>query len=429
MELKIEYVSLDSLRPYEKNARSHGKEDLKAIIASIKDFGFNDPIGVWHDIIVEGHGRWMAAKELGMETVPVLRLDELTDEQRKAYALAHNKTAELSGWNFDVLAAELKDISEFDMSAFGFDMAAVGEEDIEVQEDDFIEELPKSATTRLGDVFKLGGHYLICGDSTKEETIKKLLQGQQIDLLVTDPPYNVDYVGKTKDALKIENDKKSDADFHKLLVDAFKAADSGMKPGAAFYIWHADSEGFNFRGACREIGWQVRQCLIWNKNTFVLGRQDYQWKHEPCLYGWKEGAAHYFVDDRTQSTVFEDKGHDIDHMKKEEMKALLKELFEDKISTTVLEEDKPARSAEHPTMKPIKLLARQIKNSSRKGDNVLDIFGGSGSTLITCEQLGRNCFTVELDPKYCDVIIKRWEDFTGQQAVRINDEVEMEKQN
>lgn len=429
MELKIEYVSLDSLRPYEKNARSHGKEDLEAIIASIKDFGFNDPIGVWHDIIVEGHGRWMAAKELGMETVPILRLDELTDEQRKAYALAHNKTAELSGWNFDVLAAELKDISEFDMSAFGFDMAAVGEEDIEVQEDDFIEELPKSATTRLGDVFKLGGHYLICGDSTKEETIRKLLQGQQIDLLVTDPPYNVDYVGKTKDALKIENDKKSDADFHKLLVDAFKAADSGMKPGAAFYIWHADSEGFNFRGACREIGWQVRQCLIWNKNTFALGRQDYQWKHEPCLYGWKEGAAHYFVDDRTQSTVFEDKGHDIDHMRKEEMKALLKELFEDKISTTVLEEDKPARSAEHPTMKPIKLLARQIKNSSRKGDNVLDIFGGSGSTLITCEQLGRNCFTVELDPKYCDVIIKRWEDFTGQQAVRINDEVEMEKQN
>lgn len=218
-----------------------------------------------------------------------------------------------------------------------------------------------------------------------------------MDLLLTDPPYNVDYVGKTKDALKIENDKRTDSDFHKLLVDAFKAADQVMKPGAAFYIWHADSEGFNFRGACREIGWQVRQCLIWNKNTFVLGRQDYQWKHEPCLYGWKDGAAHYFVDDRTQSTVFE--------------------------------EDKPARSAEHPTMKPIKLLARQIKNSSKKGENVLDIFGGSGSTLITCEQLGRNAYTVELDPKYCDVIIKRWEDFTGQQAVKINDEIEMEKQN
>lgn len=429
MELKIEYVTLDSLRPYEKNARSHGKEDLKAIIASIQDFGFNDPIGVWNNIIVEGHGRWLAAKELKMETVPILRLDELTDEQRKAYALAHNKTAELSGWDFDVLAAELKDISEFDMSAFGFDMAAVGDEEVEIKEDNFQEELPKQAKTQLGDIFRLGGHYLICGDSTKEETIKSLLQGNQIDLLLTDPPYNVDYVGKTKDALKIENDKKSDEDFHKLLVDSFKAADSGMKPGAAFYIWHVDSEGFNFRGACREIGWQVRQCLIWNKNTFVLGRQDYQWKHEPCLYGWKNGAAHYFVDDRTQATVFEDKGNDIDHMKKEEMKALLKELFEDKISTTVIDEDKPSRSAEHPTMKPIKLLARQIKNSSKPGENVLDIFGGSGSTLITCEQLGRHCFTVELDPKYCDVIIKRWEDFTGQQAVKINDENEMEKQN
>lgn len=429
MQLKIEYVSVDNLRPYEKNARSHGKEDLKAIINSIQEFGFNDPIGVWHDIIVEGHGRWLAAKELKMETVPILRLDELTDEQRKAYALAHNKTAELSGWDFDVLAAELKDLSDFDMSQFGFDMAAVGEEEGEIQDDNFVEELPKSATTRLGDIFKMGGHYLICGDSTKEETIKNLLQGQQVDLLVTDPPYNVDYVGKTKDALKIENDKKTDGDFHKLLVDAFKAADQVMRPGAAFYIWHADSEGFNFRGACREIGWQVRQCLIWNKNTFVLGRQDYQWKHEPCLYGWKDGAAHYFVDDRTQSTVFEDTGHDIDHMKKDEMKALLKEIFEDKISTTVIEEDKPSRSAEHPTMKPIKLLARQIKNSSKKGENVLDIFGGSGSTLITCEQIGRHCFTVELDPKYCDVIIKRWEDFTGQQAEKINDEVEMEEQN
>lgn len=273
-----------------------------------------------------------------------------------------------------------------------------------------------------------GGHWLICGDSTKEETIRKVLAGQQADLLVTDPPYNVDYVGKTKDALKIENDKKSDSEFHKLLVDAFKAADSGMKPGAAFYIWHADSEGFNFRGACRDIGWQVRECLIWNKNTFVLGRQDYQWKHEPCLYGWKDGAAHYFIDDRTQATVLEDKGLDIDHMKKDEMKALLHDLLEEKISTTVIEENKPARSEEHPTMKPLKLLARQIKNSSRPGENVLDIFGGSGSTLIACEQLGRHCFMVELDPRYCDVIIKRWEDFTGQQAEKINDEVEMEKQ-
>ena len=274
----------------------------------------------------------------------------------------------------------------------------------------------------------MGKHYLICGDSTKPETIKRLLQGQQADLLLTDPPYNVDYTGKTKDALKIQNDKKTNDQFHQLLVGAFRAADQGMKPGAAFYIWHAPSEVYNFTGACKETGWQVKQELIWNKNTFALGRQDYQWKHEPCLYGWKDGAAHYFVDDRTQSTVFEDKDNDIDHMKKEEMRTLLKQLLEDKISTTVINEDKPARSAEHPTMKPIRLLARQIKNSSKPGENVLDIFGGSGSTLITCEQLGRNCYTAELDPGYCDVIIKRWEDFTGQQAEKIHDEAEVEKQ-
>lgn len=257
------------------------------------------------------------------------------------------------------------------------------------------------------------------------ETIKNLLQGQQADLLLTDPPYNVDYVGKTKDALKIENDKKSDSEFHKLLVDAFKAADSCMKPGAAFYIWHADSEGFNFRGACREIGWQVRQCLIWNKNTFVLGRQDYQWKHEPCIYGWKDGAAHYFISDRTKSTVFEGIEKPIEDMKKDELKELL-EKFMKEFPSTVIEEKKPSRSEDHPTMKPIALLARQIKNSSRKGEIVLDIFGGSGSTLIACEQLGRRCYMAELDPAYCDVIVKRWEEFTGQKAEKINDEETME---
>lgn len=255
MELKIEYVTLDSLRPYEKNARSHGKDDLKAIIASIQDFGFNDPIGVWHDIIVEGHGRWLAAKELKMEQVPVIRLDELSDEQRKAYALAHNKTAELSGWDFDVLAAELKDISEFDMSQFGFDMAAVGEEDAEVEDDNFVEELPKQAITRLGDIFKLGGHYLICGDSTDPETIKKLMQRQQVDLLLTDPPYNValgmngghqlrpseaKQLHRRTDGKIIQNDRwENDEEFIEFLIKAYKAALEVLKPGGAFYIWFA----------------------------------------------------------------------------------------------------------------------------------------------------------------------------------------------
>ena len=441
MELELEYVSIESLKPYEKNARKHGRDDLQAIITSIQKFGFNDPIGVWHDVIVEGHGRWLAAKEIGMDRVPVIRLDQLSDEQRKAYALAHNKTAELSSWDFDVLATELKDISEFDMTQFGFDLSAIGGggADPEAQEDNFQEEPPKKPKTRLGDLYRLGRHYLICGDSTKPETIKRLLQGQQADLLITDPPYNVALgYGMTPEEAKkrrrrtdgktIENDEKTPEEFLEFLKQSFMAANENMKPGGAFYIWHADTEALNFREACKEIGWQVRQNLIWNKNTFALGRQDYQWKHEPCLYGWKDGAAHYFVDDRTQSTVFEDKDNDIDHMKKEEMRTLLKQLLEDKISTTVINEDKPARSAEHPTMKPIRLLARQIKNSSKPGENVLDIFGGSGSTLITCEQLGRNCYTAELDPGYCDVIIKRWEDFTGQQAEKIHDEAEVEKQ-
>jgi site-specific DNA-methyltransferase (adenine-specific) len=243
------------------------------------------------------------------------------------------------------------------------------------------------------------------------------MNGEIADLIVTDPPYNVDYVGKTKDALKIQNDKMADNDFRRFLTNAFRVMDRHLKPGGAFYIWHADSEGYNFRGACQDAGWQVRQCLIWNKNTIVLGRQDYHWKHEPCLYGWKDGAAHYFIDDRTQATVIEDKGLDFKKMKKEELVALLKEIFSDKVSTTVINEDKPMRSAEHPTMKPLKLLERLIKNSSRPGELVLDTFGGSGSTMMTCEQLNRTCYIMEIDPVYCDVIVKRWENFTGRKAV------------
>ena len=420
-KLNIEYVSIDSIQPYEKNARTHGKADVKSIAESIREFGFKDPIGIWHDTIVEGHGRLLAAKELGMEKVPIIRLDDLTDEQRKAYALAHNKTAELSSWDQELLEEQLKQLSEIDMSLFGFDMSALGFEEGEAQDDGFVAVPPTQAQSGLGDIFKLGGHYVMCGDSTDPETIAKLMQGQQADLLVTDPPYNVDYTGKTKDALKIENDKKDDAQFREFLVNAIKAADSVMKEGAAFYIWHADSEGYNFRGACRDNGWKVRQCLIWRKNTFVLGRQDYQWAHEPAIYGWKDGAAHYFVNDRTQSTVIEKDKLNIDKMKKEEMRDLLKQLLDDQIPTTVIEEDKPSRSAEHPTMKPIPLIGRLIKNSSRPGEIVLDTFGGSGTTLMACEQLNRKCYTCELDPRYVDVIIERWEKYTGLKAEKIND--------
>lgn len=219
--------------------------------------------------------------------------------------------------------------------------------------------------------------------------------------------------------MKIENDNLAGDEFVAFLRDAFAAADQVMKPGAAFYIWHAESGGSVFRTALIKVGWKLRQCLIWVKNGFVIGRQDYQWRHEPCLYGWKDGAAHYFTNDRTQSTVFDDK-IDLKKLKKEEMLQLLQEIFSEKIPTTILYEDKPLRNDVHPTMKPVPLMGKLISNSTKAGETVLDLFGGSGSTMIACEQLGRSCCMMELDPKYCDVIIDRWETFTGEKAVLLN---------
>lgn len=241
---------------------------------------------------------------------------------------------------------------------------------------------------------------------------------KDIDLYITDPPYNVDYTGGTKDALKIMNDSMEDSAFRAFLTDAFKAANSVMRPGSGFYIWHADLEGYNFRAAVKSI-WMLRQNLVWVKNSIVLGRQDYQWKHEPCLYGWKAGT-HYFFDDRTEATVIDDK-LDIRKLKKDQMINLLEKIFSDKNPTTVLYEDKPLHNDVHPTMKPVRLIARLIRNSSRQNAKVLDSFGGSGTTLIACEQLGRRAFLCELDPHYCDVIIQRWENLTGKQAVLITE--------
>ena len=245
---------------------------------------------------------------------------------------------------------------------------------------------PDEPLSKQGNVYQLGKHRLMCGDSTSASDVEKLANGTKIDLFITDPPYNVDYEGV---AGKIQNDNMGNDEFRTFLSSAFSAADNVMKNGAVFYIWHADSEGYNFRGACKDVDWQVRQCLIWNKNTMVMGRQDYHWKHEPCLYGWKSGASHKWKNDRKQ--------------------------------TTILEYDKPQKSTKHPTMKPIALFDYQIKNNTVQGDTVLDLFGGSGTTLIACEQSKRTCFMMELDPKYCDVIIQRWEQFTGQKAVLLND--------
>ena len=389
MELRIEYIPTGDLKTYDRNAKIHDRSQIEDIKHSIQAFGMNDPIGIWHDnVIIEGHGRLIACQELGIETVPVIRLDHLTDQQRKAYCLAHNKLTMNTGFDLDLLSAELDSIVDYDMIDFGFFDDEIKEEEKEVEEDDFEPQPLEQPIAKVGQVYKLGRHRLIVGDSTDSQVIDKLMDGAEADLLITDPPYNVDYTGKTKDALKIQNDKMEDSNFRQFLIDAFTAADAVLKPGAVFYIWHADSEGYNFRGACHDIGWNVRQCLVWNKNVMVMGRQDYQWKHEPCLYGWKEGAGHLWASDRKQ--------------------------------TTILNFDRPSRSELHPTMKPVKLFDYQIKNNTKGGDCVLDLFSGSGTTIMACEQNGRSAYCMEYDPRYVDVIIDRWEKFTNQKAVLLN---------
>ena len=272
----------------------------------------------------------------------------------------------------------------------------------------------------------MGKHRLICGDSTDAETVSLLVGDSKVDLLLTDPPYNVDYSSKNE-ALNaadkgnriqkdIANDKMGDTQFQEFLTAAFTNANHHLKQGGAFYIWHVGTEGLNFKIAVKRVGWDLKQILIWNKNNMVLGRQDYQWKHEPCLYGWKPGAGHYFISRRDLLTVYEEKDIDIDALTKAEMKDLLKKFLQGSIPTTVIDEDKPLRSEDHPTMKPLKLMGRLIRNSTRPGEIVLDLFGGSGSTLMAAEQLGRVCYMVELDPCYIDVIIKRWEEYTGEKA-------------
>ena len=416
--MQIEKVKIADLLEYKNNAKEHPQWQIEQIVESIEKFGFNDPIAIdENNTIIEGHGRLYALQEMGAEEVECIRLSHLSENEKKAYILAHNKLTMNTDFDADLLAQELGEIEGIDMSSFGFLMDPL----IEVVEDDFDDEAAieqPEPIAKVGDVYQLGEHFLMCGDSTDFIAVKKLCGEALMDLLVTDPPYNVTYEGKTEDALTIVNDNMDDVKFREFLKDAFACADGVMRPGAAFYIWHADSEGFNFRGACRDIGWTVRQCLIWNKNQMVLGRQDYQWKHEPCLYGWKDGAAHYFVDDRNLLTVLEDES-ELKKMSKAELINFILEI-QDQTATTVINEVKPSRNGLHPTMKPLRLIERLVRNSSKKGENVLDLFNGSGSTLMVCEQLGRRYFGMELDPRYVDATIERWEEFTGKKAVKIS---------
>lgn len=418
-KLKIEYVPIDTLTPYDHNAKIHTPEQVDQIKESIQEFGMNDPIAVWgkDNLIIEGHGRLMACKELGMKEVPIIRLDGLTDEQRRAYTLVHNQTTMTTGFDLDILNEELEKIDSIDMSGFGFD--EINTDDMDIKEDDFdiedeVKEEPKS---KRGQIYKLGNHILMCGDSTDPDDVRTLMQGELADMVVTDPPYNVNV--ENEKGMTIENDNLGSDEFRQFLQSAFRNLSDNLKEGGAFYIWYGDKEDIAFRNACFDNGLTIKQCLIWVKNAFVLGRQDYQWRHEPCLYGWKDGASHYFIDDRRQSTIIEDK-IDFDKLKKEEAIEMLKEIYNDGIASTIIHENKPIADDLHPTMKPVKLIARQVANSSKRGEKVLDLFGGSGTTMLACEQLERKCYMMEYDPTYVDAIVKRWEQFTGSKAKLIS---------
>lgn len=426
-QMRIEYLPPGNLTPYENNAKQHPAEQVDHIANSIREFGFRQPIVIdAQGVVIVGHGRLMAAKKLGLETVPCVRADDLTEAQVNALRLADNKTNE-SEWDLLALGAELAELAlDFDMSRFGFeDMETDEVDDAEIVEDE-PPEPPEEPTAKPGDVYQLGQHRLMCGDSTDPDAVDKLLDGAEIDLLMTDPPYNCD-VGSNKrhynkNNVHILNDDMQENDFISFLASALWNADRHMKAGAAYYIWYAGLHHIEFESAVRALeDFKLHEQLVWVKSHYAIGlNSDYQWMHECCLYGWKDGAAHYFTDSRAESTVIEDEAVKLSTMKKGDLIALCEKLLGQNQAGTVLRADKPNAADMHPTVKPQALIVPLIRNSSKRGWNVLDLFGGSGSTLIACEQTGRRCYMMELDPHYVDVIVARWEKLTGEKAVLLN---------
>ena len=437
--MNIEKRFLKDLKAAEYNPRKKlqpGDADFEKIARSIEEFGYVDPIIINADgTIIGGHQRCTVLKHLGYEEAECVIVD-VDKTKEKALNIALNKiTGEWDEEKLKDLLIDLKGL-DFEIDITGFnendlsDLIEKFEIEEEITEDEFdidesIEEIEKPKS-KHGDIWILGNHRLMCSDSTNEEDVKKLMSGELADLVITDPPYNVDYkskaevLNKNRKHSEIQNDSMTNTDFYKFLLKVYENFYKNMKNGATIYVFHADTEGINFRRAFIDTGFKFAECLIWNKNVFALGRQDYQWKHEPCLYGWKEGSAHYFINDRTQSTVF-DIDKDFNSMSKEELIEFIEKIkteFENE--TTVINCNKPSKSDLHPTMKPVELFGKLIKNSSKKEWIVLDLFGGSGTTIIAAEQLGRKARIMELDEVYCDVIIKRWEDYTGKKAVLMN---------
>jgi site-specific DNA-methyltransferase (adenine-specific) len=404
-------TSIKDLKSDHKNARKRTDRSAKLIAESLQRYGAARSIVIDEDNrILAGNGTIEGAKAAGIKNIRVIETDGteiiavkrtgLTEDEKVGLALADNRTSDLSDWDKDMLQqlSEEHDIAPwFDADDLAEILGEAEQLPAEGLTDaDEAPEAPEEPVTKLGDLWVLGDHRLLCGDSTDPMAMERLMEDKPADLWLTDPPYNVALgMNETPEEAKkrnrrtdgkvVKNDSMSDAAFRQFLVDVYTTANCFLRPGGVFYIWHADSEGYNFRGAAHDIGWKVRQCLIWRKSSLVMGRQDYQWMHEPCLYGWTDGSAHYWASDRKQ--------------------------------TTVMDFAKPSRNGEHPTMKPVDLFQYQMANSSKPGDTVLDSFGGSGTTLIAAERIGRKARLMELDPAYCDVIIKRWEDFTGKKAI------------
>lgn len=390
MELKIEYVDINSIKPYKNNAKLHPKEQIEQIKKSIEQFGMDDPIGIWKDEIVEGHGRLIACKELGYTEVPIIRLDHLTDEERKAYTLVHNKLTMNSDFDFDILEDELNDIGSIDMEKYGFDELEI-EEEKEIIEDE-VPDVSEEPKAKLGDIYQLGNHRLMCGDSTNEEDVAKLMNGVKADMVFTDPPYGVSYTGGVIHGNEInvnhkrEMLKNDDVDIYSDFIPLLnEVIDDG-----AIYIFYATCNSYELLKPLHDNNIELNSIIVWNKiNTgYADMNSNYKNKYEPCVYCKRKGHKLNFVGPTTENTVWD------------------------------IEKDRDNKL--HPTQKPIKVPARAISNSSNVNGKVLDLFGGSGSTLIACEQLNRKCYMMELDPHYIDVIIQRWENFTGEKAVKIN---------
>lgn len=383
---KLEMVKVSELIPYVNNARTHSQEQVNKLRSSLREFGFVTPVIIDADKnVIAGHGRLMAAKEEGITEVPCVLVDYLTEAQKKAYILADNRYAQDAGWDEELLRLEIEALEgmDFDVSLTGFNEDEIsdlfaGADTSDTQDDDFdlSDALEKAAFVERGDVWVVGRHRLMCGDATSEEDVATLMDGKKANLIITDPPYNVAF--ESSDGLSIKNDKMENEKFYEFLLSAFKNMAAHLEKGGAAYVFHADTEGLNFRKAFIDAGFHLAGCCIWVKNSLVLGRSDYQWQHEPVLYGFLQNGKHYWSKNAGRS------------------------------QTTIWNFDKPKKNKNHPTSKPLDLLAYPIGNSSQENAIVIDTFGGSGSTLMTCEQTNRICHTMELDEKYASVILRRY---------------------